>query len=191
MRLLIDVEGVDFDSAWEVTKKTCAYTNHTVLPEALERWPVKMLENMLPRHLQIIYLINARHLADVAKDGFQNGALFFDWIEYFLRVLIGQNLKTVLKAFPNDSGKLREMSLIEEDGEKRVNMAYLAIVGSHAVNGVAAIHSQIIKDDTFRNFYQMSVNLGQENKWQNKVRENPTQPKPLPNLTKCVTQPKN
>ena len=61
------------------------------------------------------------------------------------------------------------MSLIEEDGEKRVNMAYLAIVGSHAVNGVAAIHSQIIKDDTFRNFYQMSVNLGQENKWQNKV----------------------
>ena len=100
-------------------------------------------------------------------------------------------METVLKAFPNDSGKLREMSLIEEDGEKRVNMAYLAIVGSHAVNGVAAIHSQIIKDDTFRNFYQMSVNLGQENKWQNKVRENPTQPKPLPNLTKCVTQPKN
>ena len=72
MRLLIDVEGVDFDSAWEVTKKTCAYTNHTVLPEALERWPVKMLENMLPRHLQIIYLINARHLADVAKDSFRN-----------------------------------------------------------------------------------------------------------------------
>merc|ERR1711970_480002 len=129
MRLLIDVEGVDFDSAWEVTKKTCAYTNHTVLPEALERWPVKMLENMLPRHLQLIYLINARHLADVAK------------------------------AFPNDSGKLREMSLVEEDGEKRVNMAYLAIVGSHAVNGVAAIHSQIIKDDTFRNFYQMSMIL--------------------------------
>ena len=95
--------------------------------------------------------------------------LIFDWI-IFLKILIGQNLKTVLKAFPNDSGKLREMSLIEEDGEKRVNMAYLAIVGSHAVNGVAAIHSQIIKDDTFRNFYQMSVNLGQENKWQNKVR---------------------
>ena len=74
-----------------------------------------MFENMLPRHLQLIYLINARHLAEVAK------------------------------AFPNDSGKLREMSLIEEDGEKRINMAYLAIVGSHAVNGVAAIHSQIIK----------------------------------------------
>ena len=75
MRLLIDVEGVDFDSAWEVTKKTCAYTNHTVLPEALERWPVKMLENMLPRHLQIIYLINARHLADVAKESFRNDQL--------------------------------------------------------------------------------------------------------------------
>ena len=115
MRLLVDVEGVQFDAAWVITKKTCAYTNHTVLPEALERWPVKMLEKMLPRHLQIIYLINARHLADVAK------------------------------AFPDDSGKLREMSLVEEDGEKRVNMAYLAIVGSHVVNGVAAIHSQIIK----------------------------------------------
>ena len=120
MRLLVDVENVPFDDAWTITRKTCAYTNHTVLPEALERWPVKMLENMLPRHLQIIYLINARHLAEVAK------------------------------AFPNDSSKLREMSLVEEDGEKRINMAYLAIVGSHAVNGVAAIHSQIIKDDTFR-----------------------------------------
>ena len=88
MRLLIDVENVPFEDAWTITRKTCAYTNHTVLPEALERWPVKMLENMLPRHLQIIYLINARHLAEVAK------------------------------AFPNDSSKLREMSLVEEDGEK-------------------------------------------------------------------------
>ena len=67
MRLLIDVEGVDFETAWKVTKKTCAYTNHTVLPEALERWPVKMFENMLPRHLQLIYLINARHLAEVSR----------------------------------------------------------------------------------------------------------------------------
>lgn len=94
----------------------------------------------------------------------------FDWIK-ISRVLIDLKFlfENYYKAFPNDSGKLREMSLIEEDGEKRVNMAYLAIVGSHAVNGVAAIHSQIIKDDTFRNFYQMSVNLGQENKWQNKV----------------------
>ena len=139
MRLLVDVENVAFDEAWEVTRKTCAYTNHTVLPEALERWPVKMLENMLPRHLQIIYLINAKHLAEVAK------------------------------AFPNDSGKLREMSLVEEDGEKRINMAYLAIVGSHAVNGVAAIHSQIIKDDTFKNFYDMSIRLGDLKKWQNKT----------------------
>jgi len=139
IRLLVDVEGVAFDQAFEITKKTCAYTNHTVLPEALERWPVKMLENMLPRHLQIIYLINARHLKDVAK------------------------------AFPNDSSKLREMSLIEEDGEKRVNMAYLAIVCSHAVNGVAAIHSQIIIDDTFKNFYEMSCRLGETNKWQNKT----------------------
>ena len=100
-----------------------------------------------------------------------------------------KSLETVLKAFPNDSGKLREMSLIEEDGEKRVNMAYLAIVGSHAVNGVAAIHSQIIKDDTFRNFYQMSVNLGQENKWQNKVRKNPTQNVTKPSPNRYQTQP--
>ena len=136
MRLLIDVEGVDFETAWKVTKKTCAYTNHTVLPEALERWPVKMFENMLPRHLQLIYLINARHLAEVGR--------FLKDFSHF----------QVAKAFPNDSGKLREMSLIEEDGEKRINMAYLAIVGSHAVNGVAAIHSQIIKGSGFSLFLE-------------------------------------
>ena len=102
--------------AWDITVRTCAYTNHTVLPEALERWPTSMLESILPRHLQIIYHINFLHLQEVAAK------------------------------FPGDLDRLRRMSLIEEDGEKRVNMAHLSIVGSHAINGVARIHSEILKD---------------------------------------------
>lgn len=117
MRLLVDVEGLPWEKAWEVTVKTCAYTNHTVLPEALERWPVSMLESILPRHLEIIYYINLLHLKEVEKK------------------------------WPGDFDRLRRMSLVEEDGEKRVNMAHLSIVGSHAVNGVARIHSEIIKSD--------------------------------------------
>lgn len=109
--------GLSWEKAWEITVKTCAYTNHTVLPEALERWPVSMLESILPRHLQIIYHINFLHMQDVEKK------------------------------WPGDFDRLRRMSLIEEDGEKRVNMAHLSIVGSHAVNGVARIHSEIIKSD--------------------------------------------
>lgn len=97
--------------------KTCAYTNHTVLPEALERWPVSMLESILPRHLEIIYHINFLFMQEVAKK------------------------------WPGDFDRMRRMSLIEEDGDKRVNMAHLSIVGSHAVNGVARIHSDIIKAD--------------------------------------------
>lgn len=114
MRVLVDIEGLSWDMAWEITVKTCAYTNHTVLPEALERWPCSMLECILPRHMEIIYHINYLHLQEVEK------------------------------RWPGDMDKLRCMSLIEEDGEKRVNMAHLSIVGSHAVNGVAAIHSDII-----------------------------------------------
>ncbi|KAJ8309043.1 hypothetical protein KUTeg_013917 [Tegillarca granosa] len=125
MRMLVDIEGLPWEKAWEITVKTCAYTNHTVLPEALERWPVSLLENLLPRHLEIIYYIN--HLF----------------------------LQEVNKKFPNDPGRMGRMSLVEEFGEKRINMAYLAIVGSHAVNGVAAIHSNIIKSDTFKDFYEM------------------------------------
>lgn len=117
MRLLVDVEGLSWDKAWEITTKTCAYTNHTVLPEALERWPTTMLENILPRHMEIIYHINHIHLENVEK------------------------------RWPGDWNKMRALSLIEEDGEKRVNMANLSIVGSHAVNGVARIHSDIIKQD--------------------------------------------
>ncbi|KAL1509272.1 hypothetical protein ABEB36_004035 [Hypothenemus hampei] len=134
MRLLVDIEGLPWEKAWDVTCRTCAYTNHTVLPEALERWPVNMLQNILPRHLDIIYKINHHHLQNVEK------------------------------RWPGDWDKLRRMSLIEEDGEKRVNMANLSIVGSHAVNGVARIHSEIIKSDLFKDFYELSPE-----KFQNKT----------------------
>lgn len=134
MRILVDVERLPWDVAWDITCRTCAYTNHTVLPEALERWPCSMLESILPRHLQIIYHINYLHLQEVAK------------------------------LYPGDTDRIRRMSLIEEDGVKRVNMAYLSIVGSHAVNGVAWIHSEIIKKDIFKDFYEMTPD-----KFQNKT----------------------
>lgn len=134
MRILMDIEGIQWDKAWKITVETCAYTNHTVLPEALERWPVHMLERILPRHLQIIYEINARHLQEVAAK------------------------------YPGDFDRLRRMSLIEEGHEKRVNMAHLSIVGSHAVNGVAFIHSEILKKDLFKDFYEMTPH-----KFQNKT----------------------
>ncbi|XP_037814208.1 LOW QUALITY PROTEIN: glycogen phosphorylase-like [Lucilia sericata] len=134
MRILIDEEHLTWEKAWDITVRTCAYTNHTVLPEALERWPVSMLESILPRHLQIIYHINFLHMENVKK------------------------------RYPGDMDRMRRMSLVEEDGEKRINMAHLSIVGSHAVNGVAAIHSQILKDDLFRLFYEMDPH-----KFQNKT----------------------
>ncbi|XP_077536477.1 glycogen phosphorylase-like [Haemaphysalis longicornis] len=125
IRILVDIEGLDFTKALELTTKVCAYTNHTVLPEALERWPCSMLHNILPRHLQIIFEINARFLAEVSKK------------------------------FPNDTDRLRRMSLVEEGGEKKINMAHLAIVCSHKINGVAQIHSDILKKDLFKDFYEM------------------------------------
>ncbi|XP_064621871.1 glycogen phosphorylase, muscle form-like isoform X2 [Lineus longissimus] len=125
MRIFVDIEHLPWDKAWAIVVKTCAYTNHTVLPEALERWPVSLLSNLLPRHLEIIYEINSKFLAEVQKK------------------------------WPNDWDRMRDMSLVEEHGEKRINMAHLAIVGCHAVNGVAMIHSNIIKKDIFKNFYQM------------------------------------
>uniref|UniRef100_A0A3Q3GJI8 Alpha-1,4 glucan phosphorylase n=1 Tax=Kryptolebias marmoratus TaxID=37003 RepID=A0A3Q3GJI8_KRYMA len=117
MRIFVDIEKLKWETAWDLTRRTFAYTNHTVLPEALERWPVELLEKLLPRHLQIIYQINQAHLDNIAA------------------------------LFPKDVDRLRRMSLIEEDGCKRVNMAHLCIVGSHAVNGVAEIHSNIIKTE--------------------------------------------
>ncbi|KAG7511325.1 glycogen phosphorylase, liver form [Solea senegalensis] len=134
MRIFVDIEKLDWDTAWDLTRRTFAYTNHTVLPEALERWPVHLLETLLPRHLQIIYQINQSHLDKIAT------------------------------LFPKDMAKIRKMSLIEEDGCKRVNMAHLCIVGSHAVNGVAEIHSKIIKTDVFRDFSDL-----EPDKFQNKT----------------------
>ena len=128
MRLLVDIEGLSWDQAMEICQKTFAYTNHTLLPEALERWPVKMLESMLPRHLEIIYEINRRFLEDVVK------------------------------RWPGDADRVRRMSIVEEadgHGEKRINMAHLAIVCSHAVNGVAELHSNLLKDTTFKDFDEM------------------------------------
>ncbi|XP_075879492.1 glycogen phosphorylase, liver form [Nelusetta ayraudi] len=134
MRIFVDIEKLDWDTAWDLTRRTFAYTNHTVLPEALERWPVELLETLLPRHLQIIYQINQNHLNNIAA------------------------------LYPNDMDKLRKMSLIEEEGGKRVNMAHLCIVGSHAVNGVAQIHSNIIKTEVFSDFNEL-----EPEKFQNKT----------------------
>ncbi|TSS85099.1 Glycogen phosphorylase, brain form [Bagarius yarrelli] len=134
MRILLDLEEHSWDKAWEITTKTCAYTNHTVLPEALERWPVYMFEKLLPRHLQIIYEINRRHMDRIAA------------------------------LYPGDMDRLRRMSLIEEGDPKRINMAHLCVVGSHAVNGVARIHSEIVKNTVFKDFYDI-----EPDKFQNKT----------------------
>jgi len=126
MRILVDEEGLDWNVAWDITRKCCAYTNHTILPEALERWPCSLVEQILPRHMEIIYLINHYHMEEVvAKYGKDN------W------------------------GMMQSLSCIEEHGEKKVNMASLAIIGSHTVNGVARIHSELIKETLFRNWYDM------------------------------------
>lgn len=122
MRILVDLHQLPWDKAWEITRRTFSYTNHTLMPEALETWPVAMFENILPRHLQIIYEINHRFLEEVRH------------------------------RFPGDQDILRRMSIIGEEGGKRVRMAYLAIVGSHAVNGVAAIHTQLMKQTIFADF---------------------------------------
>jgi starch phosphorylase len=125
MRLLIDELALDWESAWVITRRTFAYTNHTLLPEALERWPLGLFGRLLPRHLEIIYEINARFLDEV-------------------RI-----------AFFGDEARLERMSLIDESGERYVRMAHLATVGSHAVNGVAGLHSELLKRDVLRDFYEL------------------------------------
>ena len=122
MRLLMDEEGLAWDNAWPICEKTFAYTNHTVLPEALETWPVDLIRRILPRHMEIIFEINRRFLAMVGNDK---------------------------KA---DDGLAQRVSLIVEGGQQRVRMAHLAIVGSHTVNGVAELHSKIIKEELFKDF---------------------------------------
>ncbi|MCC6630791.1 MAG: glycogen/starch/alpha-glucan phosphorylase [Gammaproteobacteria bacterium] len=125
MRLLLDQAGLPWDEAWSLTVRTLAYTNHTLLPEALERWPVELFEVLIPRHLEIIYEINHRHL---------------DQVRY---------------AFPGDEGRLQRMSLIEEGPVRKVRMANLAVVGSHSTNGVAAIHTELLKTRVLRDFNEM------------------------------------
>lgn len=125
MRMLVDERGLEWDIAWQLTKATCGYTNHTLLPEALEKWPVALLEKVLPRHIQIIYEINTRFLREVER------------------------------RWPHNGGMAQRMSIIEEWPEKQVRMAHLAIVGSHSVNGVAALHSDLIKSKLVPDFYQL------------------------------------
>ncbi|GAB4374482.1 MAG: glycogen/starch/alpha-glucan phosphorylase [Calditrichia bacterium] len=125
MRLLIDIEGLNWEKAWEVTQNTFGYTNHTILPEALEKWRVSIMETLLPRHMQLIYEINHRFL------------------------------NTVSRHFPGNLERLRDMSIIEEGDSKRVRMSHLAIVGSRSVNGVAKLHSEILKNRVFKNFYDL------------------------------------
>jgi len=128
MRLLVDDYGVVWEKAWSIVRQTFAYTNHTLLPEALEKWRLDLFRRVLPRHFEIICEINARFLDEV-------------------RI-----------AFPLDGERLRRMSLIDEDGPRYVRMAHLAIVGSFAVNGVAALHSQLLKSDLLGDFYDLWPN---------------------------------
>ena len=125
MRILMDEKHLSWDQAWAITSKTMAYTNHTLLPEALERWPVRLFERLLPRILEIIYQINSQFMQQVS----------LKW--------------------PADVARMRRMSIIEEGAEKSIRMAYLAIVGSFSVNGVAALHSTLLKEGLFHDFYEM------------------------------------
>ncbi len=125
MRLLVDENEMDWDTAWRVTRATFAYTNHTLLPEALEKWPVRLFGSLLPRHLEIIYEINHRFLDEVRE------------------------------RYPGDDPRLTRMSLIDGTGERYVRMAHLATVGSHRVNGVAQLHSRLLKETVMLDFAEM------------------------------------
>ncbi|MEI6641432.1 MAG: glycogen/starch/alpha-glucan phosphorylase [Novosphingobium sp.] len=122
MRLLVDVHGLDFNEAWDLTRRTVGYTNHTLLPEALESWPLPLFERLLPRHMQIIYAINSRVLREARKGGLDDRAI-------------------------------SAISLIDEAGERRVRMANLAFVGAHSVNGVAALHTELMKSTVFADLH--------------------------------------
>ena len=125
MRIFIDIEKLEWEAAWYITVQTFGYTNHTVLPEALEKWPVSLMERVLPRHLQIIYEINWR------------------FMEYISEI------------YPGEVGRLSRMSIIEEGDVKKVRMALLSIIGSHSINGVSALHSEILKHEVFKDFFDI------------------------------------
>ncbi|HYE35560.1 glycogen/starch/alpha-glucan phosphorylase [Methylocaldum sp.] len=122
MRILVDVHDVPWNDAWDITVRTFSYTNHTLLPEALEAWSVRLFEQLLPRHLEIIYEINHRFLKEVSE------------------------------RFPGDMGLVQRVSVIDEDRGKRLRMSHLAIIGSHKINGVAKLHTQLMKTTIFRDF---------------------------------------
>ena len=125
MRILLDQAHLSWDEAWDLTQRTLAYTNHTLLPEALERWPVDLFEILIPRHLELIYEINRRFLDDVRR------------------------------IYPGDDGRIRRMSLVEEGPTRRIRMAHLAVVGSHSTNGVAAIHSELLRTRVLHEFAEL------------------------------------
>ncbi|HMF74363.1 MAG TPA: glycogen/starch/alpha-glucan phosphorylase [Bryobacteraceae bacterium] len=125
MRLLLDEHGMAWEPAWETTRNSLGYTNHTLLPEALEKWGLPLFQSLLPRHLEIIYEINRRFLEEVKAK------------------------------FPGDGERVRRLSLVDESGQRYIRMAHLATVGSHAVNGVAKLHSELLKKDLLRDFYEM------------------------------------
>jgi len=127
MRLLCDVHGLEFDEAWDITKRTFAYTNHTLLPEALESWPLPLFERLLPRHMQIVYAINSRVLREARRAGVE-------------------------------SESVAAISLIDEGGERRVRMANLAFTGAHSVNGVAALHTELMKSTVFSDLHKLYPN---------------------------------
>lgn len=125
MRILIDLHNLDFDEAWGITRRTFAYTNHTLLPEALESWPIHLFEQLLPRHMQLVYAINAKLLIEARREhGFDDGAI-------------------------------SAISLIDEAGERRVRMGNLAFAGSHSVNGVSALHTELMKETVFAAFHRL------------------------------------
>jgi len=124
MRLLIDEEDMSWDAAWEITRKSCGYTNHTLMSEALEKWSVGLFAHLLPRHLEIIYEINHR----------------------FMRVVANRH--------PGDHDRMRRMSIIDEDGDKSIRMAYLSIVGTTHINGVAGLHTKLLEEGLFKDFYE-------------------------------------
>ena len=125
MRILLDDAGLGWDEAWEITQRALAYTNHTLLPEALEKWPLAWFESVLPRHLEIIFEINRRLLDSV-------------------RV-----------RFPGDEGRVERVSLVEEGAERKIRMANLAIVGTHSTNGVSGIHSELLRKTTVKDLADM------------------------------------
>ncbi|MGD0663055.1 MAG: glycogen/starch/alpha-glucan family phosphorylase [Syntrophorhabdales bacterium] len=126
MRILVDERRMDWDLAWSITQRTFAYTNHTLLPEALEKWPVTLFRKILPRHLEIIFEINRRFLDEVRR------------------------------TYPGDEERVRRLSIIDEPDDKYVRMAHLAMIGSHAVNGVAELHTELLKETAMRDFYEIS-----------------------------------